>query len=76
LRQTFTTAGVAPPRDTIAARSSVGVGAAADLGAGFYVLGDAAAETYLFQLEDSARRTSTLTPSLSLRSHLGFGKHW
>jgi hypothetical protein len=73
LRQTFTTPGYAPSRDTLAAISG---GLTFDLVAGIYALADVAAETYLFRLEDSARGTSALTPSLALRTHLGIGKNW
>ncbi len=76
LRQTFVTAGNAPSRDTIAAKASVGTAVTLDVTAGFYVLGVVSAETYLFALEDSARRTTSLTPSLAFRHHLGIGKHW
>jgi hypothetical protein len=76
LRQTFTTSGVAPPRDTLSPRSSVGLGLTADVTAGFYLFADAAAETYLFRVEDSATGAATLTPSLALRAHLGAGKQW
>jgi hypothetical protein len=76
LRQTFTTAGVAPARDSIAARTSVGGGVIVPLGEGFSTGGEVAAETYLFRLEDSATGSATLAPSLACRLHLGVGKEW
>ena len=76
LRQTFSTSGIAPTRNTVAARSSIGGALTMDIAAGFYLLADVAAETYLFQLQETSRETTRLTASLALRSHLGFGLHW
>lgn len=76
LRQTFTTPGRAPPRDTLALRSSVGAGLGLDLGKGFFAIGDLGAETYFFRIEDTSTRAARFAPSLAFRSHLGFGKHW
>ena len=76
LRQTFETTGVAPARDTIAFRSSVGIGLTVDVPAGFYALADGAAESYVFRLEDTTTGTTAYEPSLALRVHAGIGKHW
>lgn len=76
LRQSFTTQGYAPDRDTVALRTSVGLGATFDLPAGFYFLSSGAAETYVFELQDSATKTKSLTASIAVRLHLGIGKHW
>jgi hypothetical protein len=75
LRQTFATPGRAPDRNTVAARTSLVTGVDVDLPLGFYVLADAEAETYLFDLEDDSR-TSRVSPSFAFRAHLGVGKHW
>ena len=72
----FTTPGLAPARDSIAGRTSVGGGVAVALGAGVSTAGEVAAETYLFRLEDSAAGSSSLAPSLACRLHLGVGKEW
>ena len=46
------------------------------VGAGFYAVGEIAAETYLFRLQDSATGSASLTPSLACRAHVGVGKEW
>jgi hypothetical protein len=76
LRQTFTTSGIAPARDTLSPRISVGSAVTRDVAEGFYVVGDGAAETYLFRVEEGATGSVNLTPSLALRAHLGVGKQW
>ncbi len=76
LRQSFTTPGIAPPRDTLSPRTSVGSAVTVGVAAGFYAVGEAAAETYLFRVQDSATDSVDLTPSLAFRAHLGVGKEW
>jgi hypothetical protein len=76
LRQTFSTPGFAPARDSFALRTGIGAAATIDVTAEFYVLADAVAETYVFKLKDSASRSTAFTPSLAFRHHLGIGKQW
>jgi hypothetical protein len=76
MRQSFTARGIAPARDTLALRSSVGPSATFDMGSGLYFTADVAAETYAFRLQDTKTRESELTPSLAFRARAGFGKHW
>ncbi len=76
LMQSFTTPGLAPRRDSLAGRSSVGVGLTSDLGGGFYIFAAGAGETYLFRFQDSVTGESSLAPSIALRTHFGIGKSW
>jgi hypothetical protein len=76
LRQTFATSGIAPPRNTVSPRTSVGAATTFAAGAGFYAVGEIAAETYLFRLQDSATGAVSLTPSLACRARVGVGKEW
>jgi Caspase domain len=74
LRQTFEAAGNAPARDSFAARSAVNLGLAVELGGGFELTAESAAETYLFRLQTAT--SSSLTPSLAYRQRVGLAKHW
>jgi hypothetical protein len=76
LRQSFATRGIAPARDSLALRSSVGPSASFEIGSGVYFTADAAAETYAFRLRDSATGDTKITPSLALRARAAIGKHW
>lgn len=76
LRQTFVTRGVAPSRDTVAFRGSIGPSATFDLGSGLYLNADIAAETYAFSVQDTDTRQAELRPSLTLRTRAALGKHW
>jgi hypothetical protein len=75
-RQSFTTRGEAAPRDSAAFRGNVGPGASVELGAGFYLLADVAAETYLLSVYETTSRTSRIAPVVTARTHLGLGKNW
>jgi len=76
LRQSFTSRGNAPARETLALRSSVGPSATFEIGSGFYVTAEVAAETYAFRLQDTKTRESELAPSLAFRTRAGLGKQW
>ena len=76
LRQSFETRGIAPARDTLALRGSIGPAATFDLSGGVYIMTDIAAETYAFRIEDSATHETELRPSLTVRARAGIGKHW
>jgi hypothetical protein len=76
LRQSFSTSAIAPTRDSIAFRSSIGPAATFDLAAGLYLIADIAAETYAYSIRDSATRTNSLTTSLVVRARAGIGKQW
>ena len=76
LRQSFSTRGVAPSRDSFALRGSIGPAASVELAGGLYLLADLAAESYAFQLRDSATRTTSMTASITFRGRVGFGKQW
>jgi hypothetical protein len=75
LRQTFQTAGSAPSRDTVAARSSIGAGASLDIGGGFHLVAESSLETYLFRLQREGG-WSTVAPSVAFRERVGMGKSW
>jgi hypothetical protein len=76
LRQSFSTRGVAPARDSIAFRSSIGPTAIIELTAGLYLIADIAAETYAYSIRDTETRTTDLTTSLAFRARAGIGKQW
>lgn len=65
LHQSFETRGVAPPRDMLALRGSIGPAATFDLDGGVYPTTDVAVETHAFRIEDTATRQ---TERCALRS--------
>jgi hypothetical protein len=75
LSQRFDTLGRAPPRDSFAARSTIGVGLAVPLGSGFELAAEAAGETYFFSLRGSAGEEEW-APSIAYRQRVGLTKHW
>lgn len=76
LRQSFTTRGTAPARDSLALRSSVGPMATFELGSDVYLTTEVAAETYGFELEDTHTHESEITGSVAVRARAGVGKQW
>jgi hypothetical protein len=76
MRQSFTTRGIAPARDSLALRGSIGPSASFEVGGGFYVTADLAAETYAFSVENSATGKREIAPSLAVRARAGIGTQW
>jgi hypothetical protein len=77
LHQSFTTVGVAPDRNSGAGYIGASVGVTVDIPAGFYLLGEAAAQTYFFlqqPAEDDA--SATIGAAFAARPLIGLGKHW
>lgn len=77
LHQSFTTLGVAPDRNSGASYIGASAGVTVDLAAGFYLLGEAAAQTYFFRLqpkEDDA--PASISAAFAARPLIGLGKHW
>lgn len=77
IRQSFTTAGRAPERRAGAAHVAATLGMQRDLGRGFYVQGDVAAQTYFLRQQASTgdRKTSLISP-FALRGALAAGRRW
>jgi caspase domain-containing protein len=73
LRQRFRTAGVAPSRTTAALQLSPVAAISRDVGARGYLFASLSPATYLFRVEDSTDRTTSLRPSFALRFALGAG---
>jgi hypothetical protein len=63
-------------RDALAPFLQLSVGPSFDLGAGFQVLLDAAAETHFLALHDSPREPTRHTVAFALRASLGVGKRF
>ena len=73
--QRFRTAGVAPDRDTLAPFLSLSFGAALDLGSGFQLAADIAAETHFIPLSRERSGEGHLNVDFAARAGLAFGKH-
>jgi hypothetical protein len=76
LRQSFSTSGRAPTRDSAAFRTTLGPAASFELGAGFYLVTDVAAEIYVLRVYDAAAHSSRVAPSVTVRAGVGLGKNW
>ncbi len=76
LRQTFATAGRAPPRDTVAFRGGISGGVAVDIAAGFFALAELTGETYVFRLLDVMGSSTSVVAEVALRGTVGVEKLW
>ncbi|MDI1451598.1 caspase family protein [Polyangium sp. 6x1] len=77
LYESFVTRGVAPARASLAGHVGAGLAATFDLPAGFYLLGEAAAETYFFRQENAADpRRSDIAAAFAMRLLGGAGKRF
>jgi len=73
LRQTFTVAGIAPDRNSLAGQVGASLGVEYDLPRGFYLLSDASAESYVFRRQDPDGRVG-LAAAFAIRGTLAVGK--
>jgi hypothetical protein len=76
LGQTFTTTGVAVPRNTLALQLSPDIALIRELGERAYLFLELAAATYLYEMQDTATGQSHFGPSFSARLTLGVGWRW
>lgn len=76
LTQHFTTAGVAPTRETPAASLALVLGLHVDLGAGFAAFVDAALQSLVYAQHVESTNTTSLGPYVSVRQALGLSKEW
>jgi hypothetical protein len=77
LYESFVTRGVAPARTSFAGHVGAGLDATVDLPAGFYLLGEVAAETYFFRQQDAADpRESDIAAAFAMRLLGGAGKRF
>jgi hypothetical protein len=77
IRQSFSTAGVAPQRWAGAATAGAVVGVHRDIGAGFHLHADVAAQTYFLREQASTpEREISLISAFALRTSLAVGKRW
>jgi hypothetical protein len=73
LLQRFRTAGVAPPRSTVALQLSPVAGLSLDLGPRSYAFATLSGATYLYAVRDGADGAESVRPSFALRLGLGAG---
>jgi hypothetical protein len=76
LRQTFETAGVAPPRNTIGGHLDIVLALLWDLPRGFYIETDIAGQVHLFSGQTANEPDSKLATVVTARPYVGFGKRF
>lgn len=75
-RQTFSTDGQAPPRNSIAGHVDAVASLTWDLPRGFYVLTDVAGQVYAIRAQDSSGAEPVLRATFTVRPFVGFGKRF